>query len=425
MSTPPRTNRVTSRYSLLLLLLSALLLAACTPLVTGMESLLFLLLYGGTSSEMGPPPGTVQSAVRDHPLTSLLAAVPDTAANRAYVVLNDYAAWDSVTQSPAISQPFDLASLLTVDDGRWLRVRTTQMPSPGALGLESLRTENMVDWYGYNYFDALQSIEAGAPPDGLTVLSLRTPAERIETSLTASGYVAAAQAGGTLYSLREDYAIDFQSPTQIGRMATLNRIAVLEGGEAGTTSLLIGRATDPVLDGLAAAAGTLPSLADSASVHAAFSTLLLPGVAQDRALVSVIMVDGPQLADPLALLESGSEARRAQMERFAKRRIPAADLAAFATYRSAQSTFLSVAIVLPATADAGTTAATVAERMGSYVSTVTDRDFGALWTADASGGIDAGGTPVAWVTMRLLDEQIHRPGWIELIATRDLFFLAP
>lgn len=417
-------RRLYARCNLLLTgaLVAALLLSGCSPAVFALEGVLASLLITGNETTVTPPP--LPMPATDSPL-ALFAHIPDTTDTRAFLVYNDYGAWDLTVPAPVDNPGANPAALLEAGGADWLQIRSTQMPAPEALGLQSLRSEKMRDFFGFDYFDALQSIEAGSPPNSLAVVRTALPVAQIGGVLAAQGYTATVEAGAALYSLREDYGFDIDSPTRVGRMATLNRIALLPSAAGEEATLVIGRATAPVLDALHALSGDQPSLADNALIRAAVATLELPAVAQARTLVSLMIVEGAQLMDPQLILQPGSDAMRAQLEEFAANPLPPAWLTAFATFRSAESTYLTVALVLPSTADAAATAATLVGRMDGYTSTVNDRDFATVWEADSSGGATVNGTPVAWVTMRILDEDLHRPGWMELISRRDLLFLVP
>src|SRR5690606_27453488 len=108
----------------------------------------------------------------------------------------------------------------------WMLGLYSATTPPAALGLNYLAVEDMREFYGFSFFDVLQSAEAGSPPNSLTLLRVDAPESRIVRALAALGYTSETFPQGTLYSLRGDYEVDIAANVY-GRLGTLNRIFIL------------------------------------------------------------------------------------------------------------------------------------------------------------------------------------------------------
>jgi hypothetical protein len=271
--------------------------------------------------------------------------------------------------------------------------------------------EEMRDLYGFNAFDAEQTLYAGAPPDAVNVVTVRTaPAAIHNTLTTVLGYTSTTVLTGTteatLYSLRGDYEMDLGGESVVGRLGGLNRIAVMAGpadedAADGPTTLIIGRATPTVLAALAAHGGTAPSLAASPFHRFAVESVAGSTLGDRGSLVGLILMP-PQPGDPMIELGlAGSDAVRAQVERYRQQPFPPALLNAFATFRDGDETVLVLLLVLPSDADAGAVVSLLYDRLLSYVSAATNAPLNERWGVEGQGVIGGGDLAAAYVTLRL------------------------
>ncbi|RIK42704.1 MAG: hypothetical protein DCC55_07925 [Chloroflexi bacterium] len=378
----------------------------------------------GTTASPGPQALGTVSHDEAHPLFSMLRFVPADPLYRPYLTLGDVSAWHTATGVPRVESLADVEQLEPAQRNGWRFALFKQTHPPQTLGLEYLAVEEMRDFYGFGFFDADRYLEAGAPPDTISVLQVHANLETIKSRLTRFGYTWDDAPGGRLYSIRDDYETDLRSPTLVGRLAGLNRIAVLDDG-----LLVIGRAAEVVTNAVAARQGKLPSLADESVYQSAAAALTGPTVSDLGALVGVILVGEPFLADPFMLLDQSDEAAQEQFERYVENPLPLYLLAAFATYRAGETIHLTLALVFPSGVDAEEAAATLAARLQDYSSPISGRVLDEYWQYQSATGVEAGGLPVALVTMRLNQPEEDLPGapfaWVDLVSRRDLLFLAP
>jgi hypothetical protein len=138
----------------------------------------------------------------------------------------------------------------------------------------------------------------------------------------------------------------------------------------------------------------------------------------------------PFFDDPLVMLDQDNHAIQEQLARYASKPLPPFALAAFATYRGAEASYLTLALVFPNGVDATGAADILAERMQTYVSPVTGSPLNERWTYQDAVGVEAAGLPVAIVTMRVDDREEDANGagrifsWADLVFRRDTLFLS-
>jgi hypothetical protein len=361
--------------------------------------------------------------VADELLLDLLRYIPDTPAHRQSLTFGDAAAWHEAWGMPRVDSFDAVQALPPLQRQQWLFGLSSQTLPPQVLGTQYLAVEEMDDSYGFSLFDAERYLETGQPPDNLTVVDITADKEHIVTALTGAGYTCTPDNRQYLCSIREDNQADLQSPSPIGRLGELNRIAVLDG------RLLIGRATDLITKALATYADDNRSLADDPFYQAAATALVDPATASNGALVGAILFGLPLLDDPVVMLDQDNTVIQEQLARYAAEPLPPCALAAFATYHGAEASYLTVALVFPIGVDAQAAAATLAGRMQTYVSPVTGRSLEEQWAFQRANAVEAAGLPVALVTMRVADPEEEAGGnwrifnWAELVFRRDLLFL--
>jgi hypothetical protein len=412
------------------------LLSGCAA----MRTTAMLLTMAGTEQEVAPnPPGSgvnqlptsTEPHTADSPLLDLLRYVPDDPAHRQSLTFGDAAAWHIAWAVPRVESFEAVQSLPSPQREQWLFALPLQTLPPAVLGAQYLAVEEMGGLYGFSLFGAERYLDAGQPPDNFAVIEISAEQEQIITALTAFGYLCTAGDHANLCSIGEDYHTDLQSPSLVGRLGGLNRIAVLDG------RLIIGRATALITGALATYAGENRSLADDPFYQAAATALTdhevgakrHPALAENGALVGVLLNGMPFFDDPLVMLDQDNIAIQEQLALYAAEPLPPYALAAFATYRGAEASYLTLALVFPNGVDATGAATILAERMQTYVSPVTGSPLNERWTYQDAVGVEAAGLPVALVTMRVDDrkEGAHDIGrifsWADLLFRRDVLFL--
>ena len=370
---------------------------------------------------VNPPPGSATvarftSEVAAHvPLVDLLALVPDTEANRSWFSYGDVEGWHGATVVPRLSSLDDLDTFSEEENSAWLYDMPRQTAPPAALGISYLMLDDMRPAYGFSFLDAAQMIEAGRPPETLTVVSLNVPSAQVANALAESGYARTELAGATLFSSGDDYAIDLASPTNVGRLGTLNRVAIVESDVPGT-QLLIARATAPITQAVAASAGEIRSLADD-RIYSTLADAVEGGLILTGTLVGLIVLDGVQQVEVNAAFTSPDAD---VLARYAADPLPPYRLRAFATTRDGVDTFLTVLIAMGTTGDPQESAAILGDRLADYVSIVDEQPLGDEWELVMTGSFESTAR-LAYATVKL--NHGSSISWIDLIARRDLLFL--
>ena len=354
------------------------------------------------------------------PLLRLLRFVPNTPDHRKWVAYGDSVAWHAAW---GIARPTDFAGAEALPDsqrGMWYLMLTKQTTPPQALGAQYLAVAPMREFYGFGFFDADRFLEAGVPPQGVTVVETNVSPERLDAALRRSGYGATPlETGFTLYSMRGDHEADLRSPEPVGRLGGLNRIAVSAG------ELVIAHATAPVLGALAARQGGQMSLAADPAYQAAVAVLDSPPLAAWGPPLGAIFIGEMLLADPLMVLGQELPDVQEQWRRYAQAPLPPYWLAAFYTQRANDITYLSLVVVFLPGVDAAAAARLLGDRMERYVSHVTGSTLDEWWSVNHASGVEIGGQPVALVTMQAHDvlEARNQIGWNDLLARRDFAFV--
>jgi hypothetical protein len=374
-------------------------------------------------TNVNSPPASANPNTTAGPLLELLRYIPDDPAHRQFLSFGDAAAWHSAWAMPCVENFEAVQNLPSPRREQWLFALPLQTLPPPVLGTQYLAVEEMGDMYGFSMYDAERYLDAGQPPDNFAVIDISADQEQIVATLRAFGYLCTADDQGYLCSIGEDYEADLQSPSLVGRLGGLNRIAVLDG------RLIIGKATSLITNALASDAGDKRSLADDPFYQAASHALAHPTMVENGALVGVLLNGMPFFEDPLVMLDRGNSAIQEQLARYAAEPLPSFALAAFATYRGSGASYLTVALVFPIGVNAEAAAATLAERLQTYVSPVTGVPLDGDWAYEDASAVEAAGLPVALVTMRVddpeeeADESWHIFSWANLIFRRDVHFL--
>jgi hypothetical protein len=360
----------------------------------------------------------------------LLRFVPDTPAYREYFTYGDAEAWHTSWDIPRIDNLDELDNMAREPRAYWMFIMSRQTTPPYSLGTQFLLAEDQRAFYGFDLFNLDRYVEAGSPPDQITVVEFSFDKAKIADALIASGYEAEPlETGGTLYSILGDYELALEFPTRTGQMGNLNRIALLDG------QMVIAKATANVTKVLEAQSGKLSSLADDPNYVAAATALQDPVLAKTGALVGVIMMDGLVVADPTWYLGMGApEEALAQLEAYAQgSQLPYYTLVAFATRHTQGASYLILAVVFPKGTDASAAADILADRLRNYISLARGMPLDDLWTFDMASGVEAEGLPVALVVMRVddppptpEDQAMVNAGvfsWSYMVTGRDLLFL--
>lgn len=406
-------------------------------------ALIWLLAVTGTSSEVppmpspevvtppaisinvNPAPPTRPEAIAESTLENFLSLVPWNKDYRSLVMFGDMLGWYEGT---GIARQDSLAEAQTLPDTQreaWLFGMYGQTTPPAVLGVNYLASADMREYYGFSFFDALQSVEAGSPPNGITIVRVDASAAMIHVTLAGMGYTVEDISGATLYSLHDDYEMDTAGSNVFGRLAQLNRIAILDTADASAITLLIGRATSVIENALGAGAGDVPALLDDPFVAAVAHEIDANSFDAPGALVGTIMMGGPIPADPMAALGERGEAITDALRRYGDAPLDQWIQAGFTTHRDGDAVYLTVLLALTPGADARMNAERLAERMQEYPGLAAQMPEDEAWLLHAHGAGGSAEIPIAWVTMRVNDARVNRDNWMRAISMRDQLYLTP
>jgi hypothetical protein len=365
-----------------------------------------------------------QGSAPSDPLLRLLHFVPDTPEARQWVVYGDEAAWLQSWGVPRVDNVDQLDALDRDPHTYWMFIMPYQTVPPQVLGVNTFLGENQRDYYGFDLFNADRFLEAGLPPQTISVIESSAEKQQIANTLIATGYQAQElDGGGTLYSILEDNQMALGQNValpRVGMTGGLNRIIVLDG------QLIVGRATNVVESSLQAQQGAIPSLAEDAVYTAAAQALDDESLSATGDLVGAIMIPQDAIAADIEAL------RQSLIAQFGPEALPPFDLVTFATRHAPGATYLILDVVFPAGTDAAAAADVLSNRLQNYVSLATGQPFAERWTFDRATSIEIDGLPVALVVMRVDDPPVAAEGeqansavfnWITVIERRDLGFL--
>jgi len=367
-----------------------------------------------------------------------LRFVPDRPEYREYLTFGDAAAWHASWGIPRNDNLEQFDALDREPRAYWLYIMSRQTTPPDYLA-NYLFTDDQRSFYGFDLFNLDRYLVAGPPPEKITVAGFGFDAKQIAGALTESGYQGEKlEPAGTLYSIREDYEIDPDSPNKTGQMGNLNRIAVLDG------EMVIGKATAPVIASLAAYNDQISSLADDPGYIALAQALDNSALANTGQLMGVIVEDDLEVSvDDYARSLAGKTGTNQQVEEKLAElrqtpRLPAYLLVAFVTHHTEGASYLILAVVFPKDTDAQAAADLLADRLRNYVSASYKRPLSEVWAErgarlEKATAVEAGGLPVALVLVRAEDpsptppeqEQVNAyvVPWFDMVLRRDLGFL--
>ncbi len=361
-------------------------------------------------------------------LLDFLRYVPNEAAYRQYVTYGDKAAWLKSWNVPDVSSIDALNQLADQPRRRWMMIMPQQTLVPSALGLQYLLTGDDMNYYGFDFFAADRYLEAGQPPDMISVIDGQFNPTIIDARLKKLGYsTSPITPEGTLYSIRGDYETDLRAEGSMpGKLGARNRIALIGA------RMVIARATATIQTALSAGTGATKSLADAPEYQAVVAALNDPQLADVGPLMGALLMDARQItADPASLLgmqASAEQLKQLQAALDSQPRLTPYVLSAFTTHHNAGKTYLVLALVFSANSDAETAAKNLGERIQNYTSVVRQTPFLDAIHArfERSLAVEANGLPVALVVLSADDpgpDSTAVPDWTRVVFARDLGFL--
>jgi len=378
-------------------------------------------------------PVDVMSALVSDELLDLLLWVPDTPENRRWLALGDAQAWHEATDIPRVSN-VDKARALPAESWRaWSRELPYQTLPPPALGIQYLAAEDLRDILGFNYFDALQYVDAGVAPDNVAIVEVGMSMPEVGAALEAAGYEFVPPGEMVaLFRRGEEYGVDFDNPSPTARLGTLNRVVVTGGlaadGETGFANVLIARADAPLVAAINAWTDGSTLLDDPYYKSIVSYIGAAPDVIPGK-LVGALFLGEMPVGDPALLLSESPESAREQMEAqiawLEANPLSPWMTTALTTHREGADTYLSAYVAFPPGASAYENAQSLAGRLSAYTSRSTGRAYSDFWELYATDWVSVDGVPVARVTMRMLPDQVAQMNWARIVAQRDDLFLVP
>jgi hypothetical protein len=361
----------------------------------------------------------------DH-LLRFLQNIPNTKHYRQWVTYGDVSNWFEAweLERPESGDFLDLQKANTdYSPMTWSTILAQQTWVPKSLGVEYSLIDNHLGQLGFNSIVLDRYMEAGYPPEVITVAEFSFDKDQIEDSLDELGYQSEKMDDGTLYSIRDDYEWDPQAPLKTLQLPYLNRILLSDG------KMVIGSATDIVMDAQDASAGDKRSLAENDDYLAVIHALEDEYLKDLGEMVGIILMSDSALNESLnpAFLST----LPSQDEDFFDPRLPEFELAAFVTFQKDDTTFLVLLLVFDEKMDAEKSADIVADRLKDYTSIATRQPIDEYLSFEKSTAIDANDLPVAIVVMsteavefQIADNNNLRVfTWLEIVIRQDLLFL--
>jgi len=361
-------------------------------------------------------------------LSEFLSNIPDRSQYRQWTAFGDVAGWYAAYD---LERPWSIQQLEGDDQALERSYNMVILPkqtiTPNSLNIQMSLREDQRDLFGFNYLSVDQHIEAGPPPEEITLLSFSYDKQEIADALTDLGYQAEAMGDGTLYSLNEDYQANLQSETKTNQIGNLNRILLFDD------HMVIARATEVIEDALDASPR---SLADDEVYAAAVKALGERTLADNGSLIGVIFIEGNYLADqlsPAALLARFNMSAEDLQQFEQAGDLPEYDLATFATYQQEDTAYLTLVVVFPEDTDAQAASEVLEDRMRNYNSVFRGQTLDDRWSFKDSGSLEVDGLPVAYVVMRSRlkettgpngNPQLYIFSWSDLVFQHNLYFLA-
>jgi hypothetical protein len=361
----------------------------------------------------------------DH-LLRFLHHIPDTKQYRQWVSYGDVSTWFDVweVERPESGDFLELQKANSdISPMIWSMILGNQTCVPQSLGFEYSLTDDHLGQLGFNAIVLDRYMEAGYPPEIITVVEFSFDKDQIEDSLDGLEYQSEKMDEGTLYSIRDDYEMDFQSPLKTLQRPFLDRILLSDG------KMIMGSATDIVMDAQDAFTDERRSLAENDDYLAVIQALEDKELRDLGEMVGVILMSGSTLNESLEY--ANQDFLSLQDEDFFQHPLPEFELAAFVTYQNENTSYLVLLLVFPKKVDAGKSADIVADRLKNYTSIATRQPLSENLSFEKSTAIDANDLPVAIVVMsteaiefQIADRnQLRVFTWREMILRQDLLFL--
>lgn len=407
--------------------------------MTNILELLLALLLGlsmlGTESTVvepmpvrkgvGAPVARGSAAEVSNPMLELLAFAPDVPASRRWLTVGDPSAWYAGAGIAPVESMEDLRARPEGAVNQFIAMTLATVP-PESLAINNMRASELRDELGFNFFDAQHYLETGFALDQVSVLALDVPADEIRAKLLDLGYAESAVAGGTLYALRDDYEVDF-SATPLRRMATYNRIVLLDGAPDKTV-VLIARGTPEIESAIDAVASSANSLAGD-PYYAALASALADNLSgADGTLVGAIFQGEWQPTNPAFWTrgEENREERFAQVQEwYAANPIDPWVTSAFATSVNGEDMTLTALLAFAPSVNAEANADALAARAAEWRGMMGVLPGDEMWEVLDSGATNVGGVPVAWVNLRPTPEFAGRVNWFTVLSRGEGAFVAP
>jgi hypothetical protein len=385
-------------------------------------------------------PASAQEDTESNPLLDLLGYVPDTQTYRDFLSYGDPALWIESWGIDGFESVQDIERRRNEDSIAWPAtawVMPRQTSAPNAIGLDYLITDQMRPYWGIDFLNLDRFIEAGNPPEVLTLMETSASNDAIAAALTNSEYTESALGDATLYSRNDDYAIDMAGDgPMLSRLGALNRVALLDD------VVIVGRATAIAESAVDAVTGDVTSLAENAVFRAGALAVSDPTYAGEGDLVGALFMGQAQPLDVREILGSRAtpEQVNALLERFDfGTPLPLYHLAVFGTRSRENDSQLLLALVFPPGVDAQAATDIVLMRMKQYESLRTRQPLTELFAergveVEWGRGVDIEGVPVALISLSAANPTFEETGsgmrntamfsWMDMVYARDIGFIA-
>jgi hypothetical protein len=157
-----------------------------------------------------------------------------------------------------------------------------------------MATDNWKEIFGFDLYDVDQAVEFSAPPNVVTIMRGRFDEAALIQAWEQQGYQPVEFQGTTYYSVADDFEIDVSSPRSQLALASMNKLALIDG------EYLVASSAQSGVEGVIQARdGTRPSMADDIAIAPLVRTI-------PSDLVSAVIVAGSAFAggfDPASILD--------------------------------------------------------------------------------------------------------------------------
>lgn len=324
---------------------------------------------GPADGRIVPVSAAQETAGSREALTGLLALVPDTAAARAGLPILAYADLEATVRAGyAEAAPGTGLASLSAEDAMLALARLSAGPQR-YLQYFGVMAEEMPGAIGVGVGDVQRGLEFGAQPSWGMVLGLAPDADReaaVAGALAARDFAARDIAGVTVWHRGEDGSMDLADRALAdpfgGDLGLASRLFLADGRLAGSPVWPLAEAM------AAAAAGTVPTLADDPAIATAVHAATDPGL--DGELLQFILLDGtdamPVPDELLRILEDNIVDPDFGMRLRPEGPLPPYAVAALADRFAGDRDEALVVLVYPDAVSAGQAAAVLADRLTAY-----------------------------------------------------------